>query len=136
MQTPWLELIDKAMAEDITWNKMLYGYSANLLKFILNFRANTLPSPANLSRWKLYQTARCGLCNMEKATISHIMNSCPWVRQQNYDGLEDRYTWRHNGVLITLVNFLANIISTDLKKTEKKRLAQRSSSQRKGKKPH
>ena len=112
IQTPWLELFDKAMREDLTWNRMLTGYSASLLKFLLNFQSNTLPSPDNLNHWKCYTSARCGLCGKEKATIAHIMNFCPWVRQQNFKGLQDRYTWRHNDVLIFLINNLFNFTKT------------------------
>ena len=31
MQTSWLNIYDKAMAEDLTWQKILYSYSARLL---------------------------------------------------------------------------------------------------------
>ena len=51
MQTSWLKVYDIAMAEDLTWQKILFSYSARLLKFLLNLRSNTLPSPDNLSRW-------------------------------------------------------------------------------------
>ena len=98
------------MAEDLTWQRILHGYSSRLLKFIINFRSSTLPSPGNLSRWGKGANHSCGLCNEEKATISHTMNFCPWVRKQSKIGVEDRYTWRHNCVLSVLINHIAAAI--------------------------
>ena len=94
------------MSVDLTWQKLLYGYSTRLLKFIINLRANTLPSPDDLRRWNIQGTHTCGLCGKENATSNHIFNGCPWVRKQNKKGLLDRHTWRHNNILRCLVNQL------------------------------
>ena len=90
MQTNWLKLFDKVIAEDLTWQKILHGYSSRLLKFVMNLRANTLPSPDNLRRWNIKGKHVCGLCAKENVTINHILAGCPWVFQQNNLGLIDR----------------------------------------------
>ena len=125
MQTNWLKILDKVISDDFRWQRILYGYSSRLLKFIINLRANTLPSPDNLRRWKMKGTHVCGLCAYENVTINHILNGCPWVREQNKMKRLDRFTWRHNGVLRVLVNFLwrhvqrmANLKSRDVSRGE------------------
>ena len=106
MQTNWLTILDKVISDDFNWQRMLYGYSSRLLKFVINLRANTLPSPDNLRRWNIKGTHVCGLCEQQNVTLNHILNGCRWVFEQNKLERLDRYTWRHNGVLRVLVNFL------------------------------
>ena len=106
MQTNWLSLVDKVISDNFNWQSILYGYSSRLLKFVINLRANTLPSPDNLRRWKTKGNLFCGLCNKANATSAHILNGCPWVRDRNKTAFEDRYTWRHNGVLCIIINAL------------------------------
>ena len=110
MQTQWLQFIDDVAAEDLTWSKILTNYSQRLLKFLLNMRANTLPSPDNMRRWDRKGNLSCGLCSQLHATLAHILRGCPWVRHQNKLGFEDRYTWCHNGVLVIIVNTLSKYL--------------------------
>ena len=104
MQTSWLAILDKVISDDFNWQRILYGYSSRLVKFVINLRANTLPSPDNLRRWNVKGTHICGLCEQENVTLNHILNGCRWVKKQNDLKRLDRYTWRHNGVLRVLVN--------------------------------
>ena len=106
MQTNWLMLLDKVISDDFKWQRILFGYSSRLLKFVINLRANNLPSPDNLRRWNVKGTHVCALCEQENVTLNHILNGCRWVHDQNKMKKLDRYTWRHNGVLRVLVNFL------------------------------
>ena len=41
MQCNWLSLVDKVIADDLTWQKIIYGYSSRLLKLLIHLRANT-----------------------------------------------------------------------------------------------
>ena len=44
---------------------------------------------------------------LQNATQSHILAGCNWVRKvENKSKFEDRYTWRHNCVLIVLLETL------------------------------
>ena len=104
MQTDWLRMIDKVISVDFTWQKLIYGYSSRLLRFIINVRANTLPTPDNLRRWNIKGGNHCGLCGKEAVTIGHILNGCQWVLRKERIGAEHRFTWRHNSVLCVLVN--------------------------------
>ena len=103
MQGEWLQFTDCMMADDLSWDKILWGYSDRLLKFFVNATANAVPSPDNLKRWNPSKSYCCGLCGTENATQSHILAGCNWVRMvENKSKFEDRYTWRHNCVLLTL----------------------------------
>ena len=61
MQTEWLSYMYKVAAEDILWNKILFSYSHRVLKFLINLRTNTLPSPDNIGRWNRSGSMTCGL---------------------------------------------------------------------------
>jgi len=104
MQASWLSWgLDKMMKSDLGWQTMLYQYSQNLLKFVLNSQTNTLPTPDNLRRWKLKRNELCGLCGQQEVTLSHILAGCPWVPNvENKLKGEDRYKWRHNNVLLLI----------------------------------
>ena len=80
-QASWLPLVDKAMAEDLSWQKILNGYSERLLKFILNFCGDTFRTPSNLSKWNYHVAGKYCLCSKSKAIISNIMNFCLWVSE-------------------------------------------------------
>ena len=110
MQTQWIRFIDDASADDFTWSKLLTQYSHRLLKFVINLRANTLPTPDNMRRWNRKGNLHCGLCSLQYATLSHILCGCPWIRHGNKLGFEDRITWRHNGVLVIILNHISDYI--------------------------
>ena len=54
----------------------------------------------NLSRWKIHVDPSCCLCLSKLCTTNHILNCCPEALSQN------RYTWRHDSVLLRLTEFL------------------------------
>ena len=105
MQAGWLSWgLEDMMKQDRSWQALLYQYSQRLLQFVLNSQLNTLPSPDNLRRWSANKDAICGLCTQQGATLCHILAGCPWVRgaENKLPHREDRYTWRHNNVLLAI----------------------------------
>ncbi|NQX92870.1 MAG: hypothetical protein HRT74_12235, partial [Flavobacteriales bacterium] len=98
--TSWENL----MASDISWNDMIYELSENVLSFKINAISNCLPSPSNLHRWGLKSEGACSLCNKRRATAAHILSNCFVALVQN------RYTWRHDNVLIGIHKDLVGII--------------------------
>ena len=104
MQAGWLSWgLDQMMYCDLSWKAILNQYTDRLLKFLANSQTNTLPTPDNLRRWNVARDAICGLCNQQRVTLTHILAGCPWVRQvENKFHREDRYTWRHNNVLLLI----------------------------------
>ena len=80
----------------------MFDPKALTLKFLLNASIDTLPTPANLMRWKKSPSDLCKLCRC-RGTTNHILNGCKV-------GLESgKYLWRHNNV----VNYIATNINTE-----------------------
>ena len=109
MQASWLSWgLDRMMTKDLSWETIRDQYSQRLLKFVLNSQQNTLPTPDNLRRWNLNKDAICGLCGERAATLSHVLAGCYWVRTvENKLPREDRYTWRHNNILLLLAKAIS-----------------------------
>ena len=82
---------------DMVWKSSMFQLKSGTLKFMLNSCIDTLPTPANLKRWKYGASDKCKLCG-NKATTNHIMNCCSVMLNT------DRYTWRHNN----LINFIVS----------------------------
>jgi len=104
MQNAWLRWMDMRMKGDLTWNKILYRYSENLLQFVLKAQLNVLPSLDNLNRWKIPSSGTCSLCGSPFPTLVHVLACCSVVltEEECTGALENRYKWRHNCVLRTL----------------------------------
>jgi hypothetical protein len=86
---------DDLMAQDMSWNRLIYGLSPSLLGFAMKSFVNMLPTPDNLSRWRLGEHP-CKLCGARKPTPAHILSACPVALTQQ------RYTYRHDEVLSVL----------------------------------
>jgi hypothetical protein len=113
MQNTWMTWgLDALMQKDLTWHKLINVYSEELTKFVLNGITNTLPTPDNYRRWGVSKICVCGLCGRPAVTLRHILAGCSWVRSvENKQKKEDRYTWRHNCLLLHLANaIIAKIV--------------------------
>ena len=71
---------------------------------MINASIDTLPTPANLRRWKCGTNDKCKLCG-NKGTTNHILNCCKIMLESQ------RYTWRHNN----LVNFIVTNVDSQFK---------------------
>ena len=94
-----------AMAEnqDIVWKSYMFDLKQGTLKFLLNASIDTLPTQANLYKWKKTTSDQCKLCKA-RDTTSHILNICK-VSLEN-----GKYLFRHNNI----VNYIVQ--SVDLSK--------------------
>jgi len=88
-----------------TWNKLLSGFHPGQLSFVLRAASDTLPTAVNLRRWHIQCDAKCTLCDSNRPTTAHILGGCSVALSQQ------RYTYRHNQVLFTLVSKLTTIFS-------------------------
>ena len=86
-----------AEKEDIVWKIYMFDLKQGTLKFLLNSAIDTLPTAANLKRWKKSSSDLCKLCK-RRQTTDHILNACPIALDTG------RYTWRHNCVINYIVN--------------------------------
>ena len=80
---------------DLVWKSSMFQLKSGTLKFMLNAAIDTLPTPANLKRWKCGTSDKCKLCG-NRGTTNHILNCCTVMLNTA------RYTWRHNN----LINFI------------------------------
>lgn len=88
-----------AERQDIVWKSSMYNLKQGTLKFLLNASIDTLPTVANLKRWKKTSSDLCKLCKQHQTT-NHILSSCKVALETG------RYTWRHN----CIVNFIVNSV--------------------------
>ena len=77
-----------------------------IVTYIQNFARRSLiyslSNASNLQRWKLKQNSNCPLCDRKETQIHRFNNCKPAL---------NRYEWRHNSVLKTLMNNLVTIAS-------------------------
>ena len=81
----------------ITWKSFMWDIPQGVLKFAINAGINTLPSFDNLKRWGKRTNSRCPFCGNIQ-TLSHVLSNCSIALDQG------RYTWRHNSVLMTIID--------------------------------
>ena len=95
--------LDLAMAEneDLIWKSYMYSLKQGTLKFLLNASIDTLPTQANLCKWKKTTSDQCKLCKARETT-NHILNICK-VSLDN-----GKFLWRHNNV----INYIIQLIDT------------------------
>ena len=67
------------------------------MEFSLRAATNSLCTSDNLSRWGKLIDPRCAFCHKAGYTLGHILSSC------HAAGDQERYTLRHNSVLLHLV---------------------------------
>ena len=95
---------DNVMSSDISWHDMIHDLSESVLAFRLNGISKSLPSPSNLRLWGVKSEGKCTLCNKKNATAAHILSNCCVAL--------DRYSWRHNNVLISIHKDLLGLVQT------------------------
>ena len=83
--------------EDLIWKSTMFQLKSGTLKFMLNCGIDTLPTPANLQRWKYSSSDKCKLCG-NRGTSNHYLNCCKIMLDTQ------RYTWRHNNLISFIVN--------------------------------
>lgn len=88
---------------NISWTTFL-SMPANLLRFQIGSTFNTLPSPSNLSVWKLSSDPSCALCGQSPCTIPHVLSGCPFSLNNG------RWSFRHDSVLVALLDHLQKLI--------------------------
>ena len=74
----------------------------NIWNFARRYLIYSLSNTTNLQIWKLKENSNCFLCD-HKETQIHLFNNCKSAL--------NRYQWRHNSVLKTLMNNFVTIAS-------------------------
>ena len=95
---------ETVMQIDTGWDRLLYSWSPEMLKFDLNATQDTLPSLANLKTWNKHPLGQCSLCGYNCCTMLHIFNCC------QYSLKTARYNWGYDMVLREIVHQLVPAI--------------------------
>ncbi|CAC5417465.1 unnamed protein product [Mytilus coruscus] len=82
---------EMARPRKISWHEM-WRMDGQKISFLLRSVYDVLPTPTNLTMWKLIEDPSCKFCG-KPANLEHVLSSC---RTALKDG---RYTWRHDQVL-------------------------------------
>ena len=94
--------------KNITWQSVARKMPRNVMTFATRICTNSLPSPDNLKRWGKRKVSNCPLCKNPYGTLAHIVNWCPIALKQQ------RFTWRHNSVLLHLTKEVKKLAIQDI----------------------
>ena len=83
------------------WLKVQHRLPRNIFNFIVRYMNNSHACFSNLARGGINVSASCTFCR-EVQTTKHIVAGCA--------SCLNRYTWRHNSVLLSLPIFLQPIV--------------------------
>ncbi|CAG2194166.1 unnamed protein product [Mytilus edulis] len=98
---------EMARPRKISWHEM-WRMDGQKISFLLRSVYDVLPTPTNLTMWKLIEDPSCKLCG-KPANLEHVLSSC---RTALKDG---RYTWSHDQVL----REIAAVLDTQRRKKTK-----------------
>ena len=84
-----------AQRRSISWRDIL-KYNNRRLSFLIGSVYDSLPTQANLHKWRLEVSPECPLCKESVGSIDHVLAGC---KRALADG---RYRFRHDNVLRTL----------------------------------
>ena len=85
------------------WNKITFSMPKNLYVFIRNALIFSLPNNSNLKRWGKVESDYCSVYGTQRQTQLHMLANC------SVAATEGRYTWRHDSILFTILQFLSQL---------------------------
>lgn len=85
-------------SHDPDWMDQVLQVPSSLFKFGMCSLLDVLPTNCNAYRWNKRADRSCPHCGRPQTTL-HVLNNCPLTL--------DKYTWRHDSVLRTIVNFVS-----------------------------
>jgi hypothetical protein len=91
-------------SHDPDWMDQILQVPSSLFRFGCEAMLDVLPTNCNLFRWRKRADRNCPLCGKPQTTL-HVLNNCqPQL---------DKYTWRHDSVLLAIADFLATHLAGD-----------------------
>ena len=88
------------------WSQAVMSQPDRVLRFAINASLVTLPTNANLRKWKKILNSCCPLCQKTDLTLMHVLNICTAALNLHC------YNVRHNNVLHVLKIFMESNIPT------------------------
>ena len=77
------------------WQGLVGILPNNIVCFIRKALLFCLPNKSNLFRWKITENNKCIMCQQPETQLHILSNCCKYL---------DRYKWRHDSILKTLLN--------------------------------
>ena len=85
------------------WQSSITTLPRNIYNFTTRYLNNTLPTLTNMVKWKKAINSLCVAC-LKTQTLQHVVSGCNAHLEE-----EDRYTWRHNSVLMILSQYMTSV---------------------------
>ena len=85
------------------WTNICEALPRDIFNFSRKALIYSLPTNANLYRWKKIENDLCKICHKSRQTQLHILNNC------NVAAVSGRYLWRHNSVLYSLFYYISQL---------------------------
>lgn len=109
LQGMWLSWEQGVFPFDLSWDNLILGPGGRIVSFVLNATHNSVMTPDLRHICGYVADPSCQLCfvkNMEghKATLHHILANCKYALQNK------RYTWRHDSVVLTLLQAIQPVL--------------------------
>ena len=98
--------------EDAVWKSYMYDLKQGTIKFLMSAAIDTLPTAANLFKWKKTTSNKCKLCKSIQTT-RHILNICKFSLENG------KFLWRHNNIVNYVLQYLDQAKFTIHYKTRK-----------------
>ena len=80
------------------WQVMIGRLPNNIVCFVRKGLIFSLPNRSNLFKWKITQDNKCSMCQQTETQL-HVLSNCSKYL--------DRYKWRHDSILKTILNKLS-----------------------------
>ena len=90
------------------WHDIVCRMPSNIICFARRSLILSLGNNSNLRRWNIRDSAGCDLCQ-KMQTQRHIFSNCKVALEQG------RYTWRHDSILLTIIQHFKAIANEDLR---------------------
>ena len=107
MQGVWLNWEQGTFPFDLSWDNLIMGPGSRVVSFVLNATHNSVMTPDLRHICGYINDPVCNLCSggeRPTATLHHIIAGC------NHSLADHRYTWRHDSVILTLLQSIQPVI--------------------------
>jgi hypothetical protein len=88
------------------WQSLIQRLPSNIICFVRKAIIFCLPNKSNLFRWKLTDNNKCSMCHQLETQL-HIFSNCSKYL--------DRYTWRHDSILNTILKKISRSTCDNVK---------------------
>ena len=112
-QGEWINWSQGMVPFDLSWRNLIFGPGDRIISFVLNATINGCNTPVMMKLWGYKRSDDCSLCEKSPCTLHHILSNC------HVSLIQQRYTWRHDSVLLNLKHGLVEYLKVQAKRPRK-----------------